>query len=146
VCVCVLLFDVFQDDLRCLFIPHQVNHGGVQKPPPQVSLYKSHTTEVGIPIDSGIDLSITIVRLRVFINKTLSSESLLNQLLIRGLDYQLSLIVDKLGQGLRSCKCTSHDLYAGGCQCITTLSRPRVPSSCVLGGKKSFFPSFFVFF
>ncbi len=29
----------------CLFRPHQVNHGGVQKPPAQVSLYKSHTTE-----------------------------------------------------------------------------------------------------
>ena len=46
-CVCVLLVHLFQDDLRCLFIPHQVNHGGVQKsPPPQVSLYKSHTTEL----------------------------------------------------------------------------------------------------
>jgi hypothetical protein len=43
VCVCVLLLDLFQDDLRCLFSPHQVNHGGVQKPPPQVSLYKSQT-------------------------------------------------------------------------------------------------------
>ena len=31
--------------LRCLLSPHQVNHGGVQKPPTQVSLYKSHTTE-----------------------------------------------------------------------------------------------------
>ena len=31
--------------LRCLFSPHQVNHGGVQKAPAQVSLYKSHTTE-----------------------------------------------------------------------------------------------------
>ena len=45
VCVCVLFVDLFQDDLRCLFIPHQVNHGGVQKAPVQVSLYKSHTTE-----------------------------------------------------------------------------------------------------
>ena len=45
VCVCVLFVDLFQDDLRCLFSPHQVNHGGVQKPPAQVSLYKSHTTE-----------------------------------------------------------------------------------------------------
>jgi hypothetical protein len=36
--VCVLFVDVFQDDLRCLFNPHQVNQGGVQKdtyhPPP----------------------------------------------------------------------------------------------------------------
>jgi hypothetical protein len=44
-CVCVLFVHLFQDDLRCLFNPHQVNHGGVQKPPVQVSLYKSHTTE-----------------------------------------------------------------------------------------------------
>jgi hypothetical protein len=44
-CVCVLFVDLFQDDLRCLFRPHQVNHGGVQKAPAQVSLYKSHTTE-----------------------------------------------------------------------------------------------------
>jgi hypothetical protein len=32
VCVCVLFVHLFQDDLRCLFRPHQVNHGGVQKP------------------------------------------------------------------------------------------------------------------
>jgi hypothetical protein len=44
-CVCVLFVHLFQDDLRCLLRPHQVNHGGVQKPPPEVSLYKSHTTE-----------------------------------------------------------------------------------------------------
>jgi hypothetical protein len=43
--VCVLFVHLFQDDLRCLFRPHQVNHGGVQKSPTQVSLYKSHTTE-----------------------------------------------------------------------------------------------------
>jgi hypothetical protein len=71
---------------------------------------------LGIPIDGGIGLSITIDKLRVFINKTLSTESLINQLLIRGLACQLLLIVSKLGQGMRSCKCTSHDLYDGGCQ------------------------------
>jgi hypothetical protein len=71
---------------------------------------------LGIPIDSGIGLSITIDKLRVFINKTLSTESLINQLLIRGLAYQLLLIVGKLGPSMRSCKCTSHDLYAGGRQ------------------------------
>ncbi len=43
--VCVLFVDLFQDDLRWLFRPHQVNHGGVQKTPRQVCLYKSHTTE-----------------------------------------------------------------------------------------------------
>ena len=45
VCVSVLLLDLFQDDLRCLFSPHQVNHGDVQNAPAQVNLYKSHTTE-----------------------------------------------------------------------------------------------------
>jgi hypothetical protein len=44
-CVCVLFVCLFQDDLRCSFSPHQVNHGGVQKAPAQVNLYKSHTTE-----------------------------------------------------------------------------------------------------
>ncbi len=44
-CVCVLFVHLFQDDLRSMFSPHQVNHGGVQKAPAQVSLYKSHTTE-----------------------------------------------------------------------------------------------------
>ncbi len=43
--VYVLFVDLFQDDLRCLFSPHKVNHGDVQKAPMQVSLYKSHTTE-----------------------------------------------------------------------------------------------------
>ncbi len=65
---------------------------------------------------SGIDLSITIDEIRVFINKMLSTESLINQLLIRGLSYQLLLIVGNLGQGMRSCKCTNHDLHTGECQ------------------------------
>ena len=71
---------------------------------------------VEIPIDSGMDLSITIDYLRVFINKTLSTQSLINQLLIRGLVYQLVLIVGNLWQGMRACKYTNHDLYTGGCQ------------------------------
>ena len=79
-------------------------------------MISAHPDRVGIPIDSGLGLSITIDKLRLFINKTLSTESLINQLLIRGLTYQLLLIVGKLGQGMRSCKCTSHDLYVGGCQ------------------------------
>ncbi len=41
------------------------------------------TPKVETPIDSGIDLSIRIDNLRVFINKTLSIESLVNQLLIK---------------------------------------------------------------
>ena len=59
-----------------------------------------NTTEstVEIPIDSGIGLSTTIDKIRVFINKTLSTESLINQLLIRGLSYQLLLIVGKFGK------------------------------------------------
>ena len=69
-----------------------------------------------MPIDSGIALSIRIDNLRVFINKTLSTESLINQLLTRGLAYQLVLIVGKLGEGMRSCKYTGHDVYACGCQ------------------------------
>ncbi len=36
-----------------------------------------------IPIDSGMGLSIRIDKLRVFINKTLSTQSLINQLLIK---------------------------------------------------------------
>ena len=38
---------------------------------------------LGYPIDSGMGLSITIDKLRVFINKTLSTQSLINQLLIK---------------------------------------------------------------
>jgi len=61
-------------------------------------------------------LSITIDKLRVFINKTLSTQSLINQLLIKRVG--LSIVIDngKIGQGMRSCKCTNHNLYAGGCQ------------------------------
>jgi hypothetical protein len=39
-----------------------------------------------IPIDSGMGFSITINKLRVFINKTLSTQSLINQLLIKRVD------------------------------------------------------------
>ena len=71
---------------------------------------------IGNPIDSGMGLSITIDKLRVFINKTLSTQSLINQLLIKRVG--LSIVIDngKIRQGMRSCKCTNHDLYAGGCQ------------------------------
>jgi hypothetical protein len=44
------------------------------------------------PIDSGIDLSIRIDNLGVFINKKLSTDSLINQLLIKR-DY-LSISID----------------------------------------------------
>ena len=33
----------FKFSLGCLFSPHHVNQGGVQKTTPQVTLYKSHT-------------------------------------------------------------------------------------------------------
>ncbi len=71
---------------------------------------------VGHPIDSGMGLSITIDKLRVFINKTLSTQSLINQLLIKRVG--LSIVIDngKIGPGMRSCKCTNHNLYAGRCQ------------------------------
>ncbi len=35
----------FKWSLRCLFSPHHVNQGGVQKATPQVTLYKPHTAE-----------------------------------------------------------------------------------------------------
>ncbi len=74
------------------------------------------TCRIGHPIDSGMRLSITIHKLRVFIKKTLSTQSLINQLLIKRVG--LSIVIDngKIGQGMRSCKCTNHNLYAGGCQ------------------------------
>jgi hypothetical protein len=46
VCVCVVFVHPFQDDLRFLFIPHQVN-GGVQKSPVKVRLYKTHNLGEG---------------------------------------------------------------------------------------------------
>jgi hypothetical protein len=46
-------------------------------------LLTSSLSLVGIPIDSGMVLSIRIDKLRVFINKTLSTQSLINQLLIK---------------------------------------------------------------
>jgi hypothetical protein len=41
---------------------------------------------------------------------------LINQLLIKRVP--LSIVIDngKIGQGMRSCKCTNHNLYTGGCQ------------------------------
>ena len=42
-------------------------------------------------IDSGIGLSIRIDNLRVFINKTLSTESLINQLLIKRVGLSISI-------------------------------------------------------
>ena len=44
-----------------------------------------------IPIDSGMGLSITIDKLRVFINKTLSTQSLMNQLLIKRVGLSISI-------------------------------------------------------
>ena len=46
---------------------------------------------VEIPIDSGIGLSITIDKLWVFINKTLSTESLINELLIKRVGLSISI-------------------------------------------------------
>jgi hypothetical protein len=43
------------------------------------------------PIDSGMGLSITIDKLRVFINKTSSTQSLINKLLIKRVDLSISI-------------------------------------------------------
>jgi hypothetical protein len=42
--VCAIALSLLRS-LKCLFSPHQVNHGGVQNAPAEVSLYMSHTTE-----------------------------------------------------------------------------------------------------
>ncbi len=44
-----------------------------------------------LPIDSGIGLSITIDKLRVFINKTFSTESLINQLLLKRVGLSIGI-------------------------------------------------------
>jgi hypothetical protein len=46
---------------------------------------------VGIPIDSGMGLSIRIDKLRVFINKTLSTQSLINQLSVKRVGLSISI-------------------------------------------------------
>jgi hypothetical protein len=46
VCVCVsFLLLCFKLSSGCLFIPHHVNQGGVQKVTPQVTLHEPHTAE-----------------------------------------------------------------------------------------------------
>jgi hypothetical protein len=47
--------------------------------------------DVGIPIDSGMGLSLRIDKLRVFINKTLSTQNFTNQLLIKRVDLSISV-------------------------------------------------------
>ncbi len=80
--------------------------------------------------------------IRVFINKTLSTESLINQLLIRGLAYQLLLIVGKLGQGMRSIIIYSLLLIVGKLgQGMRTLSSSLIlTSSCCVGKTVSLSP------
>ncbi len=46
---------------------------------------------VGIPIDTGMGLSIRIDHLQVFINKTLSTQSLINQLVIKRVGLSISV-------------------------------------------------------
>jgi hypothetical protein len=46
---------------------------------------------IEVPIDSGIALSIRIDNLGVFINKTLSTESLINQLFIKRVCLSISI-------------------------------------------------------
>ncbi len=52
---------------------------------------------LGHPIDSGMGLSITIDKLRVFINKTLSTQSLINQLLTKRVDLSIVFDNGKIG-------------------------------------------------
>ncbi len=51
VCVC---FDLFQDDSRYLFSPHQVNHGDVQKVPTQVSLSRETLVDDASTTSEGL--------------------------------------------------------------------------------------------
>ncbi len=51
---------------------------------------RASQTEAG-DLDSGMSLSITIDKLRVFINKTLSTQSLINQLSIKRVDLSISI-------------------------------------------------------
>jgi hypothetical protein len=55
------------------------------------SQLKSKIGNIGNPIDSGMGLSITIDKLLVFINKTLSTQSLINQLLIKRVGLSISI-------------------------------------------------------
>ena len=50
-----------------------------------------HKLLVEIPIDNRITLSTTIDKLRVFINKTLSTESIIKQLLRKRVDLSISI-------------------------------------------------------
>ena len=46
VCVlCVIPLACFKVSSGCLFRPHHVNQGGVQRVTPQVTLYEPHTAE-----------------------------------------------------------------------------------------------------
>jgi hypothetical protein len=48
--VCVLLLDIFQDDLRSS--PHQVDHGGVKKIPPRKAVLTNPTRQKNLSGDS----------------------------------------------------------------------------------------------
>jgi hypothetical protein len=58
-CVCVLFVDLFQDDLRCLFDPHQVNHGGWKGPN---RFLTGNTTRIGVKRQIGSRKSLRILR------------------------------------------------------------------------------------
>ncbi len=62
---------------------------------------------VGILVDSEIDLSTRYGEARVFINKTLSTETCYRQDLINTDHLSTRFVVSKLGQGMRCCKCSS---------------------------------------
>jgi hypothetical protein len=62
------------------------------------------THTLGLLVDSEIDLSTRNVKARVFVNKTLSTETAYQQDVINRDRLSTRLIVGKLGQGMRCCK------------------------------------------
>ena len=108
----VYIWNSFLSVLKRCFKPERREERGTA-----IADTRKHAVSINPSIQNPLmGLSITIDKLRVFINKTLSTQSLINQLLIKRVG--LSIVIDngKIGQGMRSCKCTNHNLYAGGCQ------------------------------
>jgi hypothetical protein len=98
-CVCPITRDVILRSMFC-FVPQfaihwKSSHSFAKHGPyttqcvPMTSTVLVQTVET--PIDSGIDLSIRIDNLRVLINKTLSTDSLINQHLIKRARFSISI-------------------------------------------------------
>ena len=65
--------------------------------------------KVGILVDSEIDLSTRYCKTRMFINnlRPYQQRPVINKTLSTETTYQQGLIVGKLGEGMRYCKCNS---------------------------------------